>query len=87
MARLRKFMFERVYLGEAARARAAARRPASIEALLDHYLAAPGHRAAFAPEAAARTRSRGSTDYLAGMTDRFCIREFERLTVPRALET
>ena len=26
-------------------------------------------------------------DYLAGMTDRFCIREFERLTVPRALET
>ena len=23
------------------------------------------------------------TDYLAGMTDRFCIREFEELTVPR----
>jgi len=24
------------------------------------------------------------TDYLAGMTDRFCIRRFEALTVPRA---
>ena len=24
------------------------------------------------------------TDYLAGMTDRFCIRSFEALTVPRA---
>ena len=23
-------------------------------------------------------------DYLAGMTDRFCIREFEALTVPRS---
>jgi dGTPase len=85
MARLRKFMFERVYLGEAAR-REQQRVTHIVEALLEHYLAAPGAVPAFAPEAREDPVTR-VVDYLAGMTDRFCIREFERVTVPRALET
>jgi dGTPase len=29
------------------------------------------------------TEAQRVTDYIAGMTDRFCIRQFEELTVPR----
>jgi dGTPase len=78
-------MFERVYFGEAAR-REQQRVTHIVEALLDHYLAAPDTIPAFAPEAPRDPVAR-VVDYLAGMTDRFCIREFERVTVPRALET
>ena len=85
MARLRKFMFERVYLGEAAR-REQQRVTHIVEALLEHYLAAPDTVPAIAPDARQDPVTR-TVDYLAGMTDRFCIREFERLTVPRALES
>ena len=76
MARLRKFMFEHVYFGEAAR-REQERVTIIIETLLDHHLQEPG-----APE----DQGTRAVDYVAGMTDRFCIREFERLTVPRALD-
>ena len=48
-----------------------------IETLLDHHLPA-----ADVPE----DRVTGVVDYVAGMTDRFCIREFERLTVPQSLD-
>jgi dGTPase len=85
MARLRKFMFDRVYFGEAAR-REQERVTQVIEALLEHYLGAPETVPAFAPDAREDTATR-VVDYVAGMTDRFCIREFERLTVPRAIET
>jgi dGTPase len=84
MASLRKFMFERVYLGEAAR-REQERVTKVIHALFDHYLSNPelvegptGEPAEDEDDLATRV-----TDYLAGMTDRFCIRQFEELTVPR----
>jgi dGTPase len=76
MARLRKFMFERVYFGAAVRD-AQERVTHIIETLLDHHLPGPD-----APE----DEVTSVVDYLAGMTDRFCIREFERLTVPRSLD-
>ena len=63
---------------------AAAGRRGVIEALFDHYLAAPGRRSGRRARRADDLATR-VTDYLAGMTDRFCIRDFERLTVPRDL--
>ena len=85
MASLRKFMFEHVYLGDAAR-HEQERVTQVINALLNHYLESPHLLPALAPDALEDVPTR-VTDYLAGMTDRFCIREFERLTVPRTLET
>jgi dGTPase len=78
MTRLRKFMFDHVYLGDAAR-REQERVTQVVHALFDHYVAAPEVLPAGDGDVATRV-----TDYIAGMTDRFCIREFERLTVPRA---
>jgi dGTPase len=81
MASLRKFMFENVYLADASREEAH-RVAVVIEALLDHYLDHPEELppATAATEEDPRTRV---TDYLAGMTDRFAIRDFERVSVPR----
>jgi dGTPase len=78
MARLRKFMFDRVYFGPAAR-REQERVAQVIQTLFDHYMDAPHLLPPGEGEVVTRV-----TDYLAGMTDRFCIREFERLAVPRA---
>ena len=50
----------------------------ALELLADRYAAAPP---AGVPGA---TEAERVVDYLAGMTDRFCIREFEALTVPRS---
>jgi dGTPase len=80
MARLRKFMFERVYLGEGA-LQEQGRVTDVIERLFDHYLANPEaieSAASDSDDLATRV-----TDYIAGMTDRFCIRKFEELTIPR----
>ena len=77
MARLREFMFERVYLGEAAR-REGERIETVLRTLFAHYAGAPPPGVGGAGEA------ERVVDYLAGMTDRFCIREFEALTVPRS---
>jgi dGTPase len=78
MARLREFMFSRVYLGEAAR-REQVRVAGVIRTLFDHFMENPeqidGGRDDDLP-----TRI---TDYLAGMTDRFCIRMFQQIAVPR----
>jgi dGTPase len=81
MASLRTFMFERVYLGESAR-REQARVTGVIEALFEHFMANPPP-AEVEPEPDIATRV---TDYLAGMTDRFCIRTFEELTIPREFQ-
>ena len=78
MGRLRKFMFEHVYFGEAAR-REQERVIGVVRALFDHYAASPELLPAGEGDVATRV-----TDYIAGMTDRYCIREFEELTVPRA---
>jgi len=81
MARLRKFMFERVYLGPGA-LREQDRVTGVIETLFEHYLASPE-----AIEQVAGTDSdelpTRVTDYIAGMTDRFCLRRFADVTVPR----
>jgi dGTPase len=80
MLRLRKFMFDRVYLGEAAR-REHDRAHRALRGLFDHYMEHPDE----VPEA-----ERGAdecqrvADYLAGMTDRFCIARFAELTLPEA---
>ncbi len=84
MAALRDFMFAHVYLAEAAR-REHVKIEGVVRTLFDHYcehpqeIPMPAHDAAGADDLATRV-----TDYLAGMTDRFCIRRFEALTVPRA---
>jgi dGTPase len=80
MARLRKFMFERVYLGEGA-LREQDRVTGVIERLFDHYLE-PRESIEGAAVATDDPATR-VTDYIAGMTDRFCIRKFEELTIPR----
>jgi dGTPase len=82
MASLRKFMFEHVYFGPAAR-REQERVTQVVHALFDHYFEHPEQVPVRDPAAESDTATL-VTDYLAGMTDRFCIREFERLTVPRA---
>jgi len=77
MSRLREFMFERVYLGKAARAEGE-RIETVIRTLFERYAADPP------PGIDGATDAERVVDYLAGMTDRFCIREFEALTVPRS---
>jgi dGTPase len=80
MAELRAFMFERVYLGsEATREHAKIR--LVVGALFNHYCDHPEEIPASIPEGGT---SRKVTDYVAGMTDRFCIRAFEELSVPVA---
>ena len=69
MLRLRKFMFDRVYLGEEARGEQERAREA-LRALFDHYLEHPEEVPATDPDADDVQRV---TDYLAGMTDRFCL--------------
>ncbi len=81
MSALRDFMFERVYLAPAARAEHA-KIERVVRTLFDHYCEHPREIPPLDP----RTDDLATrvTDYLAGMTDRFCIRRFEALTVPRA---
>jgi dGTPase len=75
MLRLRKFMFERVYLGAEARSDQERSREA-LGALFAHYLEHPEEVPA--PDPAADPVQR-VTDYLAGMTDRFCLSAYEKL--------
>ena len=82
MHRLREFMFERVYLGPEAK-REHARIETVISTLFDWYSddtdripsgASPGDA----------TDAERVTDWIAGMTDRFCIRAFEDVAMPEA---
>jgi dGTPase len=77
MDRLRTFMFDRVYLAPEAR-REHARIETVVRTLFEHYVAAPP------PGIEGASPAERVTDYLAGMTDGFCIREFEALAVPRS---
>jgi dGTPase len=81
MARLRRFMFDRVYLGGGA-LREQDRVTGVIARLFEHYLEKPDAMEPIAGGAEHEV-STHVTDYIAGMTDRFCIRKFEELTVPR----
>jgi dGTPase len=81
MSTLRKFMFQRVYLGPQARGEHA-KLERVIRTLFDHYTEHPELLPPGVPGADLAERV---VDYLAGMTDRYCIRTFAELTVPRAL--
>ncbi len=98
MDALRDFMFERVYLGPAVRAEHE-RIAGVVRRLFEHYVEHPellppapvGPRSgegdggpAAGAGGAQSDLARRVTDYLAGMTDRYCIREFSELEVPQA---
>lgn len=85
MGQLRSFMFQRVYLGPAVRAEHQ-RISEVITSLFNHYVEHPeqlpggdGVQSLHDRQLAQRV-----TDYLAGMTDRFCIAAYRELKVPRA---
>ncbi len=80
MLRLRKFMFDRVYLGDDAR-REHERAHRALHGLFDHYMEHPEEVPEGEPGADPCQRV---ADYLAGMTDRFCIARFAELTLPEA---
>jgi dGTPase len=75
MLRLRKFMFDRVYLADEARGEQERAREA-VRGLLERYLEHPEEVPA--PDSEADEVQR-VTDYLAGMTDRFCLTAYEKL--------
>jgi dGTPase len=83
MNELRDFMFEHVYLGPAVRAEHA-KISGVVRRLFEHYVERP--ELLPAPDAAheADDLARRVTDYVAGMTDRYCIREYAELQVPQA---
>ena len=80
MTELREFMFKRVYMSPEARAEHS-KIELVVRSLFDHYCSAPEEIPDSIPEG---DPARRVTDYLAGMTDRFCIRAFEELSVPVA---
>jgi dGTPase len=98
MGALRKFMFERVYLGPAVRtehARIAEVVSRLFERYVEHPELLPDLRSAGEPSAGEPLGRAAAadepadlaqrvTDYIAGMTDRFCIREYTDLQVPKA---
>jgi len=85
MKELREFMFERVYLGPAVRAEHE-RIAGVVRTLFEHYVAHPELLPANAAPVSAGERDLAGrvTDYLAGMTDRYCIRAYTELQVPQA---
>jgi dGTPase len=85
MADLRRFMFDEVYLGAAAR-REAEKVEHLVRVLFDHYVRHPDRLpdGGGAPDADLAQRV---TDYIAGMTDRFATRVFATLTVPTGFAT
>jgi dGTPase len=82
MSALRRFMFDRVYLGPVA-TREHAKIDLVIGQLFAHYCAHPDEIPGSIPDGELSVRV---TDYIAGMTDRFCIRAFEALSVPAAFD-
>jgi dGTPase len=83
MSELRDFMFEHVYLGPAVRAEHV-RIAGVVRALFEHYVEQPNHLPAADDGHEDDQLARRVTDYLAGMTDRYCIREYTELRVPKA---
>jgi dGTPase len=96
MAELRKFMFERVYLGPAVRAEHV-RIANVVRRLFEHYVEHPellplSQQGSLREDEPSKQGCRLEghelaqrvTDYLAGMTDRYCIREYTDLEIPRA---
>jgi dGTPase len=82
MAVLRAFMFEEVYLSDSAR-REHEKAEGVVATLFHHFADHPEllPDGGGAPGAALAQRV---TDYVAGMTDRYAVRSFAELRVPRA---
>jgi dGTPase len=78
MQRLREFMFERVYLGAEARSEHERVRR-TLGGLFEHYTDHPEEVPDGMPGTDVVQRV---TDYIAGMTDRYCIATFKRLALP-----
>jgi len=82
MMELRQYLFDNVYFSD----RAKAEEPKAyrvVQTLFEHFL---GHPEDMSPDACPEDESqlvRCVVDYVAGMTDRFAIREFERLFIPQ----
>ena len=87
MQALRAFMFERVYLGPAVRAEHE-RIARVVSALFEHYVEhpelLPAVRSVAGANGGGSDLAQRVTDYLAGMTDRYCIRAYTDLQVPQA---
>jgi dGTPase len=89
MQALRDFMFQRVYLGPEVLAEHT-RIAGVVSRLFEHYVEHPellppaGDRDGAPDEHGGADLAQRVTDYIAGMTDRFCIREYTELQVPRA---
>ncbi|HMD51406.1 MAG TPA: deoxyguanosinetriphosphate triphosphohydrolase [Solirubrobacteraceae bacterium] len=85
MAALRDFMFERVYLGPAVRAEHV-KISAVLRRLFEHYVEHPDQLPEGRPgdPDGEQGLAMRVTDYLAGMTDRYCIRAYTELQVPQA---
>lgn len=82
MMQLRAYLFDNVYFSERAKAEEP-RANRVVRMLFSHYLDHPEELPEeFAP-AAGEDPVQRVVDYVAGMTDRFAIREFERLFVPK----
>jgi dGTPase len=79
---LRDFLFERVYLREEAAAEQE-KAIGVIRALLDHYAAHPEEIPAEYAAAPGDAPTRVA-DYIAGMTDRYALRTYDELFLPRA---
>ena len=78
MLRLRKFMFQNVYLGPAAQSERD-----RIETMLRVPVRPLCGEPAASPRRPDASESDRVVDYLAGMTDRYAIRAFMDLSVPR----
>jgi len=85
MDALRTFMFERVYLGPVAR-REHAKVHDVVRTLFEHYVSRPDEIPDGGGAEGADLAQR-VTDWLAGMTDRYCLREFTALRVPDGFVT
>lgn len=79
MLRLRKFMFQNVYLGPQVRSEAV-RVSNLVKNLFEHYAANPEE----IPDGVTDELPLRITDWIAGMTDRYAFRVFEELNQPRA---
>jgi dGTPase len=82
MMRLRAFMFDRVYLGEAAKVQHG-RIERVVRGLFDWFVEHPEELPSPAPGGADASLADQVVDYLAGMTDRFAIRTYTERVIPQ----
>jgi dGTPase len=82
MMELRTYLFDNVYFSERAKAEEP-KAHAVVQALFAHYYRDPDELPVEERPAEPSLRAQAVVDYVAGMTDRFAIREYERIFVPQ----